>query len=677
MDKAQAHKANRLINEKSPYLLQHAYNPVDWYPWGEEAFEKAKLEDKPIFLSVGYSTCHWCHVMERESFEDEEVAEVLNKYYISIKVDREERTDVDAIYMAVCQALTGQGGWPLTIFMTPDKKPFFAGTYFPKERKYGRSGIIEILEELHDAWENKRDKVLSAGDSVVRGIENKFFKNDAGKIERDALDQAYGYYEQSFDSVYGGFGEAPKFPTPHNMGFLLRYWKMTGNKKALDMVEKTLQSMYQGGIYDHIGFGFSRYSTDKKWLVPHFEKMLYDNALLAIAYLECYQATNNEFYARVAKEIFSYVLRDMTSEEGGFYSAEDADSEGVEGRFYVWSLDEVFDVLGKDSGKAVCQAFDISNAGNFEGENIPNIIGKNINTGQDLAKEREKLFLKRKERIHPLKDDKILTSWNGLMISALAIGARVLGEEKYAKAAEKATEFINLKLINEDGRLFARYRDGETAYLAYVDDYAFFNWGLIELYQTTFNPKYLALSLELQQDMMDLFWDEKEGGLYLYGHDGEQLITRPKELYDGALPSGNSVAAVNFLRLAALTGNSAIAEIADKQLTAFGGTVNQSPPGYAHFLMAVYLAENPTTEISIIGDIKNKEVKEMLDLVNQGFNPNRLVAVKVPGSMGEEISKLIPIIKERNQIDGKATAYVCKNFSCQPPVTEIEKLRNL
>jgi len=416
---------NRLANEKSPYLLQHQYNPVDWYPWGEEAFEKAKEEDKPVFLSIGYSTCHWCHVMERESFEDEEVAEVLNKYYISIKVDREERTDVDAIYMAVCQALTGQGGWPLTIFMTPDKKPFFAGTYFPKERKYGRSGIIEILEELQDAWENKRDKVLSAGESVVKGIENKYFKSEAGAVEREALDHAYRYYEQSFDSIYGGFGEAPKFPTPHNLTFLLRYWKMSGNKKALDMVEKTLQSMYQGGMYDHVGWGFSRYSTDKKWLVPHFEKMLYDNALLAIAYLECYQATQNEFYARVAREIFSYVLRDMTSEEGGFFSAEDADSEGVEGKFYVWSLDEVFDVLGRESGKAFCQTFDISNAGNFEGENIPNIIGKDLNTGQDLKNEREKLFLHREKRIHPLKDDKILTAWNGLMIAALATGARV------------------------------------------------------------------------------------------------------------------------------------------------------------------------------------------------------------------------------------------------------------
>ncbi|KUO51184.1 MAG: thioredoxin [Desulfitibacter sp. BRH_c19] len=668
---------NRLANEKSPYLLQHQYNPVDWYPWGEEAFEKAKEEDKPVFLSIGYSTCHWCHVMERESFEDEEVAEVLNKYYISIKVDREERTDVDAIYMAVCQALTGQGGWPLTIFMTPDKKPFFAGTYFPKERKYGRSGIIEILEELQDAWENKRDKVLSAGESVVKGIENKYFKSEAGAVEREALDHAYRYYEQSFDSIYGGFGEAPKFPTPHNLTFLLRYWKMSGNKKALDMVEKTLQSMYQGGMYDHVGWGFSRYSTDKKWLVPHFEKMLYDNALLAIAYLECYQATQNEFYARVAREIFSYVLRDMTSEEGGFFSAEDADSEGVEGKFYVWSLDEVFDVLGRESGKAFCQTFDISNAGNFEGENIPNIIGKDLNTGQDLKNEREKLFLHREKRIHPLKDDKILTAWNGLMIAALATGARVLGDKKYAKAAENAAEFVNTKLRREDGRLFARYRDGETAHLAYVDDYAFFIWGLIELYQTSYNPKYLALSLEFHQDMVDLFWDEKEGGLYLYGHDGEKLITKPKELYDGAVPSGNSVAALNFLRLADLTGDEKIAELADKQLNAFGGTVSQSPPGYAYFLMAVYFAENPTTEINIIGDLNKKETSDMLDIINKGFNPERLVAVKMPGSSGEEICRLIPIIKERDTVDGKTTAYICENFSCQPPTTDIKKLEIL
>lgn len=674
-----AHKANRLINEKSPYLLQHSYNPVDWYPWGEEAFEKAKKEDKPVFLSIGYSTCHWCHVMERESFEDEEVAEILNKYYISIKVDREERPDVDAIYMAVCQALTGQGGWPLTIVMTPDKKPFFAGTYFPKQRKYGRSGIMEILEQLHDAWETKRDKVLSAGDSIVKGIEDKYFQSEAGVVGRDALDRAFNYYSHTFDTLYGGFGEAPKFPSPHNLTFLLRYWKMTGSKKALDMVEKTLQSMYQGGIYDHIGFGFARYSTDKKWLVPHFEKMLYDNALLAIAYLECFQATGNQFYSRVASEIFTYVLRDMTSEDGGFYSAEDADSEGVEGKYYVWSLDEVFDVLGSDRGKAFCQAFDITNMGNFEGESIPNIIGKDLDTGQDLAEEREKLFNRRKERVHPLKDDKILTAWNGLMIAAMAFGGRVLGENKYIKAAENAADFILARLRKADGRLLARYRDGEAAYLAYADDYAFMIWGLIELYETTFNPKYLALALELNNNMLSLFWDEKEGGLYLYGHDGERLITRPKELYDGAMPSGNSVAAVNFVRLAALTGDENISRIAQRQLKTFGGTVSQSPPGYAHFLMAVYFAEVASTEVSIVGDLESKETAALLKAVNKGFNPERVVAVKMHGAPGDEISRLIPILNERKGLEGKPTAYVCKNFSCQPPVTDaiqLEKMLN-
>lgn len=615
--------------------------------------------------------------MERESFEDEEVAEFLNKHFISIKVDREERPDVDAIYMAVCQALTGHGGWPLTIVMTPDKKPFFAGTYFPKQRKYGRAGIMEILAQLHEAWEHKRDKVLAAGDAIVKGIKDKYFQSEAGIAGRDTLDRAFNYYNHTFDPIYGGFGEAPKFPTPHNLTFLLRYWKLTGSNKALYMVEKTLQSMYQGGIYDHIGFGFARYSTDKKWLVPHFEKMLYDNALLAIAYLECFQATGKQFYSRVATEIFTYVLRDMTSKEGGFYSAEDADSEGVEGKYYVWSPEEVFEVLGSHKGKAFCQAFDITHRGNFEGKSIPNIIGKDLETGQDLTEEREKLFNHRKGRIPPLKDDKILTSWNGLMIAAMAFGGRVLGENKYTEAAEKAAEFVFARLRRTDGRLLARYRDGEAAYLAYLDDYAFMIWGLFELYQTTFNPKYLALALELNKDMLSLFWDEKEGGLYSYGHDGEKLITRPKELYDGAMPSGNSVAAVNFLRLAALTGDAEIMKIAQRQLKAFGGTVSQSPPGYAHFLMAVYFEQVPSTEVTIIGDLESKETKSLLDLVNKGFNPERVAAVKMPGALGAEISRLIPILSERMSLEGKATAYVCKNFSCKPPVTDAAHLEQL
>ncbi|HQA48726.1 MAG TPA: thioredoxin domain-containing protein, partial [Bacillota bacterium] len=558
---AGSRKTNRLIHEKSPYLLQHAHNPVDWYPWGEEAFEKAKLEDKPIFLSIGYSTCHWCHVMERESFEDEEVAKVLNDYYVSIKVDREERPDIDSIYMSVCQAVTGQGGWPLTIIMTPDEKPFFAGTYFPKSGKYGYPGLVELLLRIKDAWDTERDRLVETGSNITEAIKNSPRRIDGEKLGQETAERALRGFRNSFDEVYGGFGGAPKFPTPHNLYFLLRYWKASGNGTALIMVEKTLESMYKGGLFDHIGFGFSRYSTDGKWLVPHFEKMLYDNALLAYAYTEAYQATGKDIYKDIARKIFTYVLRDMTSTGGGFYSAEDADSEGEEGKFYLWQPEEVKEAAGEEDGKLFCDWYGISPAGNFEGKSIPNLIGRDLGIlyeDKALARRldgvREKLFMYREKRIRPHRDDKILTSWNGLMIAALALGGRAFHSDEYIKAAEAAYGFIQRNLVRGDGRLLARYRDGESAFPAYLDDYAFLVWGLIELYRATFKTGYLKRALELNRDMLDLFWDEREGGLFLYGEDSEQLIMRPKEVYDGALPSGNSVALYNMLRLSRMTG---------------------------------------------------------------------------------------------------------------------------
>jgi len=671
-------QANRLIHEKSPYLLQHAHNPVDWFPWGAEAFEKAQAEDKPIFLSIGYSTCHWCHVMERESFEDEEVANVLNKNFISIKVDREERPDIDHIYMNICQALTGRGGWPLTIFMTPDKKPFFAGTYFPKNNRMGMQGLLTILDSVYSAWTNDRDTLLKSSDKILNAINerNDVLEPDSEEeLSEDILDEAFSEFKYDFDNEFGGFGIAPKFPTPHNLFFLLRYWYKTKDEYALTMVEKTLEYMHKGGIYDHIGFGFSRYSTDQKWLVPHFEKMLYDNALLAIAYLEVYQATKKTEYATIANEILTYVLRDMTSSEGGFYSAEDADSEGEEGKFYVWSIDEVKNVLGDSDGKKYCNYYDITTHGNFEGLNIPNLIKTKIPDEEKTFIEgcRKKLFEHREKRVHPYKDDKILTSWNGLMIAAMAIGGRVLGDERYAKAAEKATDFIFSKLVSDNGRLLARYRDGQSDFFAYVDDYAFLIWGLIELYDTTYKPIYLKRSLKLNDDLIKYFWDETNGGLFHYGSDSEQLITRPKEIYDGATPSGNSVSTMNFLRLARLTGQSELEDKAYSQFAAFGRSIERYARGHSFFLSALLLAKSKSKEVVIV-DNENLESNSMINIIREEFRPFTLSMFY--SNDHKDLKDLAPFIDNYKTVEGKTTAYVCENFACQAPITDNSLFRN-
>ncbi|HEX3031135.1 MAG TPA: thioredoxin domain-containing protein, partial [Bacillota bacterium] len=642
-------------------------------------FGKAKQEDKPIFLSIGYSTCHWCHVMERESFEDREVAALMNKYFVAIKVDREERPDVDAIYMAVCQALTGHGGWPLTIIMTPDKKPFFAGTYFPKHSSRGMAGIIDVLGQLGERWQTDREKMISAGDKIAEAIHTTFYNYEGGELPEAVLDNAYAYFENSFDPSFGGFGSAPKFPTPHNLSFLLRYWKLTGNPNALGMVEKTLESMYRGGMYDHIGFGFARYSTDQKWLVPHFEKMLYDNALLAIAYLEAFQAVKKPLYAQVAKEIFTYVLRDMTSPEGGFFSAEDADSEGVEGKFYVWQKDEILNILGHSDGNEFCHTYGITDKGNFEGSNIPNLIKADLEQAgtKRYASLRERLFKERVKRVHPHKDDKILTGWNGLMIAALSLGARAVGEPRYAEAAEKAAQFIVTRLRREDGRLLARYRDGEAAYPAYADDYAYLIWGLLELYQATFKPEYLKLALELNEQLIALFWDEDQPGLFLYGSDAEQLFTRPKEIYDGATPAANSVAALNFLRLGRLTGSSQLEKRAEAMFQSFGGNLAATPAGHTHFLQAIWFHQSGGIDVTLVGSPEAPGLQQMLDLVNQGFTPELLAALKPPGEAGKEVVRLIPELAGQEAVDNLPTAIVCKNFACQPPTTDVHVLAEL
>lgn len=663
---------NKLINEKSPYLLQHAHNPVDWYPWGPEAFGRAAGEDKPIFLSIGYSTCHWCHVMEHESFEDEEVAHLLNKHFICIKVDREERPDIDSIYMSVCQSLTGHGGWPLTVFLTPDRHPFFAGTYYPKGDSSGMMGLLSLLRAVQQAWQDKRETLLDSAREIL--AYQKTEKDSAGgELTEAVIHDAFSHLKYSFDSMYGGFGRSPKFPTPHNLLFLLRYWYNNKEPYALEIVEKTLESMKNGGIYDHIGFGFSRYSTDKKWLVPHFEKMLYDNALLALAYGETYSATGKTQYSETAVQILDYILRDMTSPEGGFYSAEDADSEGVEGKFYVWSAEEVTEVLGAPAAQEYCKLYDISPRGNFEGMNIPNLIEtEQIPEDKRAFVEdcRQKLFAHREKRIHPHKDDKILTSWNGLMMAAMAYCGRILNQEKYISAARKCADFILAKLVRYDGRLLARYRDREAAFNAYLEDYAFLVWGLLELYEATHDAQYLGQALKLNGNMLELFSDTAGAGLFLYGHDSEKLITRPKESYDGAIPSGNSAAVMNLLRLARLTGRHELEDRAKEILDFFSNDIEAAPTGHSYMLCAyLYSISGNASEVVIVG---NKS-SEMVKTYDSHYNP---FSVSI-SNITPELVSLIPYVSEYGEQDGKTAAYVCRNFACSAPVTDIAALSEL
>ncbi len=686
---------NRLSNEKSPYLLQHADNPVDWYPWGEEAFEKAKSENKPIFLSIGYSTCHWCHVMERESFEDPEVAKLMNDAFVCIKVDREERPDIDNIYMKAARLSTGGGGWPLTVIMTPDRKPFFTGTYIPKDNRYGNLGMMELTPKIKEIWSLQKDEVLQSAERFVEALQKATQHISGDALDEKTLDSAFEQFESSFDSRFGGFGQAPKFPTPHNLMFLLRYWKRSNNPKALEMVEKTLQAMRRGGIYDHLGYGFHRYSTDPQWLLPHFEKMLYDQALLAMAYLETWQATGNDEYARTAREIFEYVLRDMTDTEGGFYSAEDADSEGEEGKFYVWTVEEIKGLLGQEDADIFRKVFGFEEDGNFgeqatgrkTGDNIVHMeksraelaTEMNINEEKLAAKmeaARKILFDIREKRIHPHKDDKILTDWNGLMITALAMGGRVLDDSKYEDAARKAADFILTGMRDSDEGLYHRYRDGEAAINAHLDDYAFIIWGLIELYQTGFEIKYLKAALELNNDMLDLFRDEQSGGLFFSQNDSHDLIVRQKEIYDGATPSGNSVAAHNLLRLARITANPELEKKSEEIAALFSSEVRRAPSGFTMLLNAVNFGIGPSFEIVISGKEGSNDTKKMLRVLNSEFIPNKVVIFR-PDEEAPEIARIAEYTINQKSLNGKATAYVCQNFACSLPTTESDKMLRL
>jgi uncharacterized protein YyaL (SSP411 family) len=687
--------ANRLAKEKSPYLLQHAQNPVNWFPWSEEAFARAASEDKPIFLSIGYSTCHWCHVMERESFEDEEVADLLNETFVCIKVDREERPDIDNIYMTVCTMMTGSGGWPLTIIMTPDKKPFFAGTYFAKHTGYGRIGLLDMIPRLHDIWQNRREEVLQSTEKIVSVLLEQNRSGPGDDLDQQIFSHAFNELQNRYDPVNGGFSKAPKFPTPHILNFLLRYWKTTGDNQALTMVEQTLEAMRLGGIFDQIGFGFHRYSTDKNWLLPHFEKMLYDQALLAIAYLEGYQATGNSLFKQTADEILTYVLRDMTAPEGGFYSAEDADSEGIEGKFYIWSLKELQGVLSPEELDFVHQAYNITPEGNFHDEATGAQTGANIfhltetlaaedlnpiqQTGDFIAAHdiiRRKLFDYREERIHPHKDDKILTDWNGLMIGAFALGSRILDNETYLAAAKKSARFI-LSTLRHKQKLMHRFREGESAVDGMLCDYAYVVWGLLELYATDFDAEILSEAVRINDRMLDIFWDNKNGGFFLTPVDGETLLIRPKEIYDGALPSGNSIALYNLLRLEKLTANPDLGAKARLLIQAFAETIGEAPSSYTQFLAGSYFMFSQTVEVVIVGDPKSRDTREMLSVIQKNFFPHVVILLKDPNSAPERLVALAPFTANYTAIEGKSTAYVCRGTTCDSPVTDAKQLLSL
>ncbi|MFP4429411.1 MAG: thioredoxin domain-containing protein [Desulfovermiculus sp.] len=602
------HSANRLIDEKSPYLLQHAYNPVDWLPWSDEAFALAREKDHPLFVSIGYSTCHWCHVMEQESFEDQEVAQALNRSFISVKVDREERPDIDTIYMNACQLISGRGGWPLTVVMTPDKRPFFAATYIPKQSRFGQPGLLDLLAEISRLWNHDRDKIFYSARQVTDNLQRLHQNLPQTTLDASTLEAAFQSLEQGYDSEYGGFGQAPKFPAPHNLLFLLRYWQRSGKHEALEMVDTTLKAMRQGGVFDHLGYGFHRYSTDRSWLVPHFEKMLYDQAMLIMALAKTYEHTRDPLYAQVIEETAGYVFHDMTDVSGAFYSAEDADSEGVEGKFYVWTEQEIDKLLSPEEARLVKKVFGLTPEGNFKDEATGRRTGANIlhlplpldqaaeslglgpeNLSSQLETVRSKLLTVRNQRVRPLLDDKVLTDWNGLMIAALAKAGRILGNDEYTRAAKRAARFI-LENMHQNGRLLHRYRDRQAAIPGMLDDYAFFIQGLIQLHAATAERQYLDTARELTRDCLTHFWDQDHGGFYLTPDDGEDLVTRPKEVTDGAIPSGNSVMLSNLLRLGRLTDDAELSQKANDLIAAFSGTVAKIPAGCTFFLCGLDMA---------------------------------------------------------------------------------------
>ena len=672
---------NALINEKSPYLLQHAHDLVDWLPWGEEAFERAKRDNKPIFLSIGYSTCHWCHVMARESFNDPVVAKLINETFVPVKVDREERPDIDNIYMNACQLLTGTGGWPLTIFLTPDGRPFFAGTYFPKETSQGMAGMKEIILKTGELWEKKPEDINNAATEITMAIKRMNTPTQPREIQEEIIDAGFEALEKAFDNENGGFGSSQKFPLPNHLYFLLRYGILK-NKKALGMVELTLDKMRFGGIYDHIGYGFHRYTIDPKWRIPHFEKMLYDQALMAIVYLEAYQAIGKELYKKTAEEIFEYVIREMRSPEGGFYSAEDAESEGEEGKFYLWTMEEL-----REISDLLCEFFNAKKEGNLLDEtgkpSRKNVLyiktmpekfaeEKGIKPTEflkELEDWRRKLFNYRSKRTPPNKDDKILTDWNGLMIAAFARGYKVLGNKKYLGAAKDALKFVMEKLY-KNGKLMHRYRDGESAIWGNLDDYAFLVWGILELYDATLDEEYIKLALELSDELNTHFKDDENGGFFFTADYSDDLLIRKKEGSDSATPSGNSVHALNLLRIGSILEDETLIKIAEDIIKSFAAKIKRLP--IAHTLLLVGAHWHQTGGSSLVIAAKTRSCTP--NKLNSTFIPYLTVTLKLEGS---DWSFAPNTLKTKKIINGKCTYYLCKDKTCHPPIQDPETILDI
>ena len=660
--------SNRLSMEHSPYLLQHAENPVDWRPWGPEAFEEAKRTDKPVFLSIGYSTCHWCHVMAHESFEDETVAQTVNASFLPVKVDREERPDVDAVYMAACVVMNGSGGWPLTVLLTPEQKPFWAGTYLQKGQ------LLHLLEEAARLWREDRTGVLATGEAITDHL-RQTAENRPGVPGRELVRQAAGLFARSFDPKWGGFGSAPKFPTPHNLIFLLRYARFSGDRDAREMALHTLDAMYRGGLFDHVGGGFSRYSTDARWLVPHFEKMLYDNALLALAYTEALQHTRRALYGQIVRRTLDYVIRELSGPQGGFCCGQDADSEGVEGKYYTLTPDEVENVLGEAEGVCFCQWYGIARPGNFEGKSIPNLLGQpDIDREpEETAAFRKRIYAYRLDRTALHRDDKVLTAWNGLALAAMARAGFVLDEPRYLDAARRTAAFLTEKLTGPDGRLLARWRDGDAAYPGKLDDYAFCAYGLLELYGALFDTAYLTRAAELADRLLELFFDGERGGFYPYASDGEQLLTRNKESYDGAMPSGNSVAALVLSRLARLTGGAHWRAAVDTQLRWLAGAAGGYPAGYSFAMLAFLEGLWPSAELVVTAQSVPEELQTFL---RESPRPELTVLVKTPES-ADSLAVLAPFTKAYPVPDQGARYYLCRGGACARPVDSIPELEAL
>ena len=679
-------RKNRLARETSPYLLQHQHNPVQWYPWGADALRKAREENKPIFLSVGYSACHWCHVMEHESFENEEIAEILNEHFVSIKVDREERPDIDGIYMEAVQMMTGQGGWPMSVFLLPDSRPFFGGTYFPPDDKWGRPGFRNVLLKLAEIYRTRKGDLQGNAENITVSLRQMgAIESPTGALKAEWMERAAQELKERFDASWGGFGRAPKFPPSMALMLLLRSWRRSQDQELMKMVGGTLQRMALGGMYDQLGGGFHRYSVDDYWLIPHFEKMLYDNALLARVYVEAFQATGSAFYRSVASDTLDYVLREMTSPGGGFYSAQDADSEGEEGKYFVWRPEQIREILGKDAADVFCRFYGVTEKGNFEGKTSalfiqkpPRVFAEEEGIGEEelldiLQRARAKLFDAREQRIKPSLDDKILTSWNGLMIGSMALAGRVLERAAYVEEAKKAADFILDNMRDEQG-LLRSHRQGVSKFNAYLDDYAFLIAGLVDLYEASFDPRWIRVASALAREMIARYWDEEGGAFFFTAHDHEELIVRRKMTQDGAIPSGNSMAALGLLKLARLSGEAEFAERGEGVLRSFGEYLGRAPAAFHMMLVALDFCLDTPMEVAIVGERGAEDTRAALRAVGSSFVPNTILALKSESS-APEADAAVPLLQGKSMVDGRAAVYVCENFSCKEPLTDMSALK--